>query len=99
DEARDPSSVLSLCRRLLELRHQHLGPGVATYQEISAPDQQWVYRSGDLIVAANFSDEMTTAAGAGADVLLSTVEPQGPGPGAGQGLQLRPWEGVIMAGG
>jgi alpha-glucosidase len=99
DQAQDPSSVLSFCRGVLELRHQHLGPGLATYEEIHAPDQQWVYRTGSLIVAANFSDEMTTAAGPGGDVLLSTFEPQGNGAAAGRNLQLRPWEGVIMKGG
>ena len=57
DQAQDPSSVLSLSRRLLEIRHQHLGPGVATYEEIPAPAQQWVYRTGPLVVAANFSDK------------------------------------------
>jgi glycosidase len=97
DEAQDPSSMLSLCRGLLELRHRHLGPGVVTYEEIPAPEEQWVYRTGNLIVIANFSDEMTTAAGADGDVLLSTFEPQGTGEGSG--LQLRPWEGVIMKGG
>jgi alpha-glucosidase len=99
DETQDPSSVLSLCRGLLELRHQHLGPGLATYEEIPAPDHQWVYRTGDLIVAANFSEEMTSAAGPGGDVLLSTTEQQRNGPVAGPNLQLRPWEGVIIKGG
>jgi alpha-glucosidase len=98
DEAQDPSSVLSLCRTLLELRHQHLGPGVATYEEIPAPDELWVYRTGQLIVAANFSEEMTSAAGPGGDVLLSTVAPHPDDAVAGGNLQLRPWEGVIMKG-
>ncbi len=96
NQARDPGSVLSLTRNLLELRHQHLRPGVAIYQELPAPNDQWIFRSGDLLVATNFSDHRATAVGPAGDVVLSSLDPGRNGEPAGEGLQLQPWEGVIL---
>jgi alpha-glucosidase len=90
DQAQDPGSVLSLCRDLLKLRRRHLYPGVATYLELPAPNEQWVYRSGDLLVAMNFSDHPVTAAAPAGEVVLSSLAT------GGNGLQLQPWEGVIL---
>jgi alpha-glucosidase len=96
DQVQDPSSMLSLCRRLLALRHQHLGPGIATYEELPSSDRLWVYRTGDLVVAGNFSDETAAAAVPNGDVLLSTLGSQDARAAAGPNHQLQPWEGVIL---
>ncbi len=96
DQAQDRSSVLSLCRELLELRHQHLHPGIAAYEELPAADEQWVYRSGDLLVAANFSDQTTRSNAPPADVVRSSLETEKTNSAGGAGLELQPWEGVIL---
>ena len=49
----------------------------------------WVYETGGLTVAANFSDEPATLDALPGAVLLATRE------GALDGLVLQPWAGVI----
>ena len=49
----------------------------------------WVYETGGLTVAANFSDEPATLDAPPGAVLLATGE------GALDGLVLQPWAGVI----
>ncbi|MFJ9968775.1 alpha-amylase family glycosyl hydrolase [Streptomyces avermitilis] len=51
----DPYSVLILVRELIKLHADHLG-GSAEYAELSVDDDCWIYRSGPLVVTANFSD-------------------------------------------
>ena len=58
--------------------------------------EQWVYRSGDLLVAANFSDQTTRAAAPPADVVRSSLETDRTNRAGGAGLELQPWEGVIL---
>ncbi len=84
----DPGSVLWLCRRLLELRRAGRSGGVARYQPLPAPPQVWCYRSGELVVAANFGAEPAALpAAAGGEVLITTG-----GRAAGE---LGPWQGVV----
>lgn len=86
----DPDSVMWLCRRLLALRRAELGGRVAPFENLPGPDGQWTYRTGSLVVAANFTGEPTQLPAAVGEVLLTTSrDPAGP---AGV---LRPWEGVV----
>jgi alpha-glucosidase len=94
DQRGDPASVLSFCRRLLEFRRSELGGQVPSYQALAAPSDQWVYRVGDLTIAANFSDRSAECPLiTGCHVLLSTD----PDPGRQESVfGLGPWEGVVI---
>ncbi|HEY2550689.1 MAG TPA: alpha-amylase family glycosyl hydrolase [Streptosporangiaceae bacterium] len=91
----DSASLLSLCRRLLGLRRAELGGRQAGYQALPAPDGQWAYRSGGLLVLGNFTGEPRPAAWpepggqGGPEVLLRTSQAE-----IGSPL-LQPWEGLI----
>jgi len=99
----DPDSTLGLCRRLLALRRAELGGGIAEFENLPAPEGQWAYRVGSLVVAANFTDQPAAGPALGAalgptpgaaeagEVLLTTA---GAGPTGSPGV-LGPWEGVV----
>ena len=87
----DPDSVLVLCRRLLALRRAELGGGIAEFENLSAPEGQWAYRVGDLVVAANFTGQLARRPATAGEVLLTTAAA---GPTASPGV-LGPWEGII----
>jgi hypothetical protein len=87
----DPGSVLSLSRRLLALRRAELGAGLADFETLVVTEDMWAYRTGPLVVAANFTGQPVEAPAAVGEVLLTTSAEQAPpSPGI-----LRPWEGVI----
>ena len=97
----DKDSTLWLTRRLLALRREAMGPGVADYQQFPSGEQQWVYRCGGLIVAANLSDETAAVELPGATEALSTASgrPAGSGPaspGPGERTALGPWEAKVL---
>ncbi len=73
----DPESVLGLCRRLLALRRAELGGGIAEFENLPAPEGQWVYRVGSLVVAANFTGQPAPARPAAGEVLLTTAAAAG----------------------
>jgi alpha-glucosidase len=89
DQRADPDSTLWLCRRLLALRHTEL-PGIPAFEQLPAPDGQWAYRAGSLVVAANFSDRPTGIPAAAGEVLLATSSAALDPPHR----TLRPWEGI-----
>ena len=60
DQQADPSSILHLCRDLLALRRKEFAGQLASYEQLPAPAGVWVYETGGLTVAANFSDEPAT---------------------------------------
>ena len=99
DQRDDPDSTLGLCRRLLALRRAELGGGIASFENLPAPEGQWAYRVGDLVVAANFTGQPaavpaavpTLGPAAAGEVLLTST---GAGQTATPGV-LGPWEGVI----
>ena len=72
DQRRDPASALSLCRDLLALRRAEVGGQIADYEELAAAETLWVYRTGSLIVAANFSDQPAALPGPVGEVLLAS---------------------------
>jgi alpha-glucosidase len=92
DQRDDAGSVLALCRDLLALRRTELrraepGGGLAEFENLRVDGGQWVYRTGNLVVTANFTDQPAQLPAEGGEVLLRS----GPGPADA----LRPWEGVI----
>ena len=87
----DPGSVLSLCRRLLALRRTELGRGLADFENLVVTEGVWTYRTGPLVVAANFTDHRPACRREAGEVLLTTSADGAP---ASPGV-LRPWEGVI----
>ncbi|MHB1928674.1 MAG: alpha-amylase family glycosyl hydrolase [Acidimicrobiales bacterium] len=103
----DPGSALGLTRSLLALRRRWLAGGVASYERLPSGPDQWVYRSGPLVVAANLSgDDARVDVPAGEVVLSSAGNPAG-GAGVGRGpplvrrpadapLVLRPFEAVVV---
>lgn len=89
DEQRvDPASVLALARRLLGLKQRDLA-----YQTMPGPEGVWVYRSGELTVAANFTGIAREVELPGGNVLSSLTVAATPGR---QGRHLlQPWEAVV----
>jgi alpha-glucosidase len=88
----DPNSTLNLCRSLLVLRKAEFNGQVGSYEELPAPSGVWAYRSGPLLVAANFSGKSVTVDGTFDEVLLAT----GPAPrGRDAGTRLQPWQGLV----
>jgi alpha-glucosidase len=86
-----PESTLTLCRRLLALRRAELGRGLAGFENLAVTEGVWAYRTGPLVVAANFTDQPTDLPAEAGEVLLTTSPEQAPpSPGV-----LRPWEGVV----
>jgi hypothetical protein len=91
DQRDKPESSLSLCRRLLALRRTELGHGLADFENLAVTEGVWTYRTGSLMMAANFTDQPADMPAAAGEVLLTTSAEQAPpSPGA-----LRPWEGVV----
>jgi glycosidase len=91
-QRQDPASILSLCRDLLALRRAEVGGRIADYEELAASETLWVYRTGGLVVAANFSDEPAGLPGPVGEVLLASTGTVPPASGA---ISLRPWQGII----
>jgi hypothetical protein len=96
DQRDDPDSVLSLCRRLIELRHDELGHGelsrreqgrgLAGYRRLASPPSVWTYAAGPLLVTANLGATPAAMPGNAGEILLRT------GPAA---AGLGPWAGVV----
>jgi alpha-glucosidase len=86
----DPDSTLSLSRRLLALRRAELGRGLADFENLAVTKGVWSYRTGSLVMAANFTDQPASLPQEAGEVLLTTSAEGAPSPGT-----LRPWEGVI----
>jgi alpha-glucosidase len=91
----DPDSTLNLCRDLLALRKAEFHGQVARYEQLPAPPGLWLYRSGRLAVAANFTDQAVTLPELG-EIVLET------GPAAqsvAASTTLAPWQGVVTRAG
>jgi alpha-glucosidase len=97
DQKADPGSTLALCRSLIALRHAELGGPVSDYEMLAGPDEQWAYRVGGLVVAANFSDQAVVVSCPVGEVLLSTSAVTagfGEPVAAGEPVTLEPWAGI-----
>jgi alpha-glucosidase len=86
-QRRDPGSTLRLTRDLLALRRAAFAGQVSGYERLPAPPGVWSYRSGPLLVTANFTGAPVPAAAG--EVLLHT------GSGAASGAPLGPWQGMV----
>jgi hypothetical protein len=85
----DPSSTLRLVRDLITLRRTAFGGQVVNYERLPAPPGVWSYRSGPLVVIANFTDHPVSLPAALGELLLAT------GPEAQPGKPLGPWQSLV----
>ena len=85
----DPESTLRLTHDLLALRRTAFAGQVVPYERLPAPPGVWSYRSGPLLVTANFTGDPVPLPDRPGAVLLST------GPGSGPGGPLGAWQGLI----
>jgi len=90
----DPQSMLSLYRRLIELRRSTPALSVGSYRRLYVDADVLVFAREELSVALNFSHverELPTGLASGNCVLLSTYLDDSATPN-----RLRPDEGVIL---
>src|SRR5262244_1424316 len=85
----DPGSTLRLVRDLLALRRVAFGGQVAAYQRLPSPPGAWSYRSGPLMVTANFTGHPVPLPDPAGEVLLTTDRETKPG------TTLAPWQGML----
>jgi alpha-glucosidase len=88
----DPNSTLNLCRDLLALRRAEFGGQIGGYEQLPAPPGVWLYRSGLLLVGANFSGRTVTLDGPWGETLLASVPAVRE---RREGARLQPWQGLI----
>lgn len=92
DEEQSPDSVLSLVKQLVAI-HSTLLKSARTYDQLDVRPDRWMFRSGDITVAANFSDEPIEVNIEGAVLLRSdTADASVP-------LNLAPWSAMAVADG
>ena len=92
----DPSSPLHLTRDLIALRRERPDLHSGAYERLDAPAGAWAYRRGDgTVVALNLSDAAVSLPELSGTVLIATGRGRD-GESAGDGLELGPWEGVVL---
>ena len=96
DQREDPGSLLSLCRRLVAVRRLHIKGQDGTYAQLPSADHYWVYRIGDVVVAANFSEEPGELHGQPGLLLTSSLGVRQGGEAVGDTLQLAGLEAVVV---
>jgi alpha-glucosidase len=102
-QARDPHSMLSLCRRLLKLRREHAALEIGDYVGLACDDECLTYlRRHDgrqLLVMLNFSDERRTLRlppeAPRGPLLLSSDPDRSLQPVTGA-IELAPVEGIVL---
>ena len=96
DQRVDPSSTLSFCRRLISFRKGAPELRRAPYEPLGEGVSPWAWRRGDrYAVALNMSDESCSLQGVEGRLVLSTTPERDEG-ASGDGIELAPWEGVIV---
>jgi len=98
EQRADECSMLWLARRLLQLRRAANATGVAAYEQMPSGEEQWIYRCGSLIVAANMTDGPATVDIPEAPFVLSSCAGRDGGVG-GPGTSLVAWEAVVLESG
>jgi len=96
DQQEDPRSLLSLCRRLMAVRRLHIKGRDGTYEQLASAEPQWVYRIGDVVVAANFSKEAADVPGVSGQLLTSSLGMRPAGEPVGGSLRLAGFEAVVV---
>jgi alpha-glucosidase len=91
----DPASTLSLARQLIALRRRSQAGRVSSYGRLRLDRQVWGYRSGPLVVAANFSADPALVELPAAGRSLSSLTAETVTVGAGSTL-LAPWEALVV---
>lgn len=93
----DPRSTLHLVRDLIALRRADRELSAGAYQTLDAPDGAWAYRRGDgFAVAVNLSDEPVTVGLPAGRVAIATDRARD-GETVDAAIELRTWEGVVVA--
>jgi alpha-glucosidase len=91
----NPDSVLNLTRSLIALRTSAASSFAAPYEPVSRDEGLWVWRRGDLTVAANLSGESHPLRLPDLDVVLSSdparTRERRSSPG-----EIGPWESLIL---
>jgi alpha-glucosidase len=92
----DPGSTLTLCRDLIALRRRRPDLHSGGYRTLAAPEGAWAWRRGDgTCVAVNLSDRRVRLGGLDGNLLIGT-ERDRVGRRLRGGLELAPWEGVVV---
>ncbi|MFB9834346.1 alpha-amylase family glycosyl hydrolase [Actinoallomurus acaciae] len=95
EQRADGTSTLALVRALVALRKEAFAGVVAPYREVAVSKTRWVYTSGSLTVAANFSADPQPLELTGEPVLSSATIREDL-PEAGSAPTLRPWEAIVL---
>jgi glycosidase len=98
DQRDDPGSVLSLCRRLIELRRTTVDLRLGNYRRLPTPTGSWAWQRGDQhVVAVNLSDEAVSLETPVEGKVLVGTDPERTGENLDGELPLDPWEGVVLS--
>lgn len=91
-EQGDPRSMLTLHKRLIDLRRSDAALSLGSYQPLDAPEGVFAFgRGGQYMVALNFTGDVKRIALSGEIVLSTHLDREG----AVETIDLRPNEGVI----
>lgn len=92
----DPGSMLSFCRRLIELRRESEDLRAGAYRSLPAPLGVWAWQRGEgTTVAVNLWGRPATLEGVSGAVLAGT-RAEREGEQVTGGVTLRAWEGVLL---
>jgi glycosidase len=98
DQRDDPGSVLTLCRRLIELRRTTVDLRLGNYRRLPTPTGSWAWQRGDQhVVAVNLSDEAVSLETPVDGKVLVGTDPDRSGERLDADLPLDPWEGVVVS--
>jgi alpha-glucosidase len=96
DQRADPGSVLHLVHDLIALRRSIDDLRAGAYAELEAPAGAWAYRRGErIVVALNLSDAPVAVAGVRGRIEIATDRARD-GEAVADGVELGPWEGVVV---
>lgn len=95
EQAGRAGSTLELCKALIGLRRRYVG-AAARYERLELAGDRWSYRSGSLVVHANFGAEPVAVPLGGAGLQCATGPATHPDP-AGDGLVVGPGEAALLA--
>jgi alpha-glucosidase len=92
----DPNSVLRFARDLIALRRGCPDLATGDYAAVNTPSGVWAWRRGDeTLVAVNLSPDQASVAADG-QVLIGTDRARD-GTRVSSSLELKPWEGLVLA--
>ena len=97
DQRADGGSILWFTRDLIALRHRREDLHGAEWDRLPAPPGCWGWRRGQkTLVALNLSDSAAVIDGVAGTILIGTCPDRAEMTPAGR-LELRPWEGAVVA--